>query len=79
MGPGGKVGYRWGTTGKIYTGADAREKAAAQGRAAYRSGYRPKPGEKLWQDHYQPADREQKRIASVQNHQDPTSNTQDFV
>ena len=41
MGPGNRVGYRWGSTGKIYTGPDAREKAAAQGRAAYRSGYRP--------------------------------------
>ena len=47
MGPGNKVGYRWGTTGKIYTGPDAQAKAAAQGRAAYRSGYRPPPGEKL--------------------------------
>jgi hypothetical protein len=47
QGPGGKVGYRWGTTGKIYTGADAKSKAEAQGRAAYRSGYRPPAGEKL--------------------------------
>ena len=44
MGPGGKVGYRWGDTGKIYTGPDAKAKAAAQGRAAYRSGYRPQDG-----------------------------------
>lgn len=44
QGPGGKIGYRWGTTGKIYTGPDAKERAARQGRAAYRSGYRPKDG-----------------------------------
>jgi hypothetical protein len=47
QGPNRKIGYRWGTTGKIYYGADARERAMAQGRAAYRSGYRPPPGEKL--------------------------------
>lgn len=34
------VGYQWGTSGKIYTGKDAKEKAAAQGRAAYASGYK---------------------------------------
>ena len=44
MGPGGKVGYRWSTTGKIYTGPDAKQRAEAQGRAAYRSGYRPPNG-----------------------------------
>jgi hypothetical protein len=44
MGPGNKVGYRWGDTGKIYTGPDAKEKAVRQGQAAYRSGYRPKDG-----------------------------------
>lgn len=47
VGPGGKIGYQWGMTGKIYTGPDARERAARQGRAAYRSGYRPPAGEKL--------------------------------
>jgi hypothetical protein len=47
QGPGGRIGYRWGTTGKIYTGPDAKEKAIRQGQAAYRNGYRPKPGEKL--------------------------------
>jgi hypothetical protein len=47
QGPNGRTGYRWGTTGKIYTGPDAMAKAAAQGRAAYRSGYRPPQGEKL--------------------------------
>ena len=28
-----RTGYRWGQTGKVYTGKDARKKAAAQGRA----------------------------------------------
>lgn len=44
LGPGGRIGYRWGETGKIYTGPDARERAARQGRAAYRAGYRPPNG-----------------------------------
>lgn len=39
-GPGGRVGYRWGETGKLYTGPDARERAAAQARAIMASGYR---------------------------------------
>ena len=47
MGPNNRVGYRWGETGKIYTGADAKQRAEAQGRAAYRSGYRPPLGQKL--------------------------------
>ena len=47
MGPNNRVGYRWGTTGKIYTGTDAKEKAMRQAQAAYRSGYRPPAGEKL--------------------------------
>ena len=47
IGPGGKIGYQWSEHGKIYTGPDAMKKAAAQGRAAYRSGYRPPPGERL--------------------------------
>ncbi len=34
------VGYRWGRSGEIYYGADARERAAAQGRAVYAAGYR---------------------------------------
>ncbi len=29
----GKVGYQWGKSGKVYTGKDAKKKAAAQGRA----------------------------------------------
>lgn len=36
----GKVGYRWGSQGKVYTGPGAREKALAQGRAAHAAGYR---------------------------------------
>lgn len=38
--PSGKVGYIWGTQGKTYYGTGAKERAAAQGRAAYASGYR---------------------------------------
>lgn len=33
-------GYRWGNSGKIYTGPGAKARAAAQGRAAYASGYK---------------------------------------
>lgn len=36
------TGYKWGTSGKIYTGTGAQQRAAAQGRAAYASGYRTK-------------------------------------
>lgn len=42
IGPGGKVGYRWGSSGKVYTGPGAKEKAQRQGQAAYASGYKPK-------------------------------------
>lgn len=35
-------GYRWGDSGKIYTGPGAEKRAAAQGRAAYASGYQPR-------------------------------------
>ena len=35
----GKTGYRWGNSGKIYYGPGAKEKAAAQGRAAYAAGW----------------------------------------
>ena len=38
--PGGKTGYQWGTSGKVYTGPQARTRAAEQGRAAYAAGYR---------------------------------------
>lgn len=38
----GKVGYQWGSSGKIYFGAGAKAKAAIQGRAAYASGYKKK-------------------------------------
>lgn len=39
---GGKptTGYRWGSSGKIYTGPGAQQRAAVQGRAAYASGYK---------------------------------------
>ena len=47
QGPNGRVGYQWGTTGKIYTGPDAMEKAQRQGQAAYRNGYRPPAGQRL--------------------------------
>jgi len=36
----GKSGYQWGNHGKVYTGAGAKEKAAAQGRAAHAAGYK---------------------------------------
>lgn len=29
----GKIGYRWGKQGKIYTGKDAKKKASNQGKA----------------------------------------------
>jgi hypothetical protein len=34
---GGRVGYQWGNTGKIYTGPKARQKAALQGAAVQKS------------------------------------------
>ena len=34
------VGYKWGNSGKIYTGPGAAQKAMAQGAAAYASGYK---------------------------------------
>lgn len=34
------VGYKWGNSGKIYTGRGAAQKAAEQGKAAYASGYK---------------------------------------
>ena len=36
------TGYKWGESGKVYTGPGAKAKAAAQGRAAYASGYKGK-------------------------------------
>ena len=38
----GKTGYKWGNSGKCYTGKGAKAKAARQGRAAYANGYRGK-------------------------------------
>jgi len=35
-----KVGYQWGSHGRVYYGAGAKDKAEAQARAAYASGYR---------------------------------------
>lgn len=39
---GKKTGYKWGKSGKTYTGKGARKKAAKQARAAYASGYKKK-------------------------------------
>jgi len=50
-------GYQWGSRGKVYTGAGAREKAAAQGRAAYASGYNPTGGGMLPQPKAKPRKR----------------------
>jgi hypothetical protein len=36
------VGYRWGTSGKLYKGKGAKEKANKQARAIYASGYKGK-------------------------------------
>lgn len=36
----GRKGYRWGDSGKVYFGPDAKAKAEAQGRAAYAAGYK---------------------------------------
>lgn len=36
------TGYRWGSSGHVYTGPGARAKAALQGQAAYAAGYRSK-------------------------------------
>jgi len=36
------TGYRWGTSGKVYTGPGAKARAAAHGRAAFASGYKGK-------------------------------------
>lgn len=36
------TGYRWGSSGRIYTGPGAQQRAAAQGRAVYAAGYRSK-------------------------------------
>lgn len=33
-------GYQWGQSGKVYTGANAKQKADAQGRAIYANGYK---------------------------------------
>jgi hypothetical protein len=38
----GKKGWKWGTKGKCYVGPKAKEKAMAQGKAAFAAGYKPK-------------------------------------
>lgn len=38
----GKDAYKWGNSGKVYRGKNAKSKAEAQGRAAYASGYKSK-------------------------------------
>jgi len=42
--PKGKKGpcYRWGRSGTVYCGRGAKSRAAAQGKAAYASGYKKK-------------------------------------
>lgn len=35
-------GYQWGTTGKVYYGKDAKDKAEKQGKAIRASGYKEK-------------------------------------
>lgn len=37
---GSRTGYRWGSQGTVYYGSGAKQKAQAQGRAAYASGYK---------------------------------------
>ena len=34
------VGYRWGDSGKLYTGPGAKQRAESQARAIYASGYK---------------------------------------
>lgn len=38
----GKRGWKWGDSGKCYTGSGAKEKAERQGKAAYANGYKGK-------------------------------------
>ena len=40
----GRVGYRWGSHGKIYWGAGGRAKALLQAQAAHAAGYRGSDG-----------------------------------
>jgi len=37
-----KGGYKWGKSGKLYTGKNAKKKAQRQARAIYASGYKGK-------------------------------------
>jgi hypothetical protein len=38
--PNGLKGYKWGDSGKCYTGKNAKAKAGKQARAAYANGYK---------------------------------------
>jgi len=42
----GKIGYQYGTSGKVYTGPGAEAKAKAQERAVFASGYQHKTTKK---------------------------------
>ena len=48
--------YQWGDSGKIYCGKDAKEKAEAQGRAIYASGYKGKAEMEMISSDYQEGD-----------------------
>ena len=41
--PNGRVGYKWGEHGKVYTGPNAQAMAGRQAQAAYANGYKKKP------------------------------------
>jgi hypothetical protein len=40
--PSGTKGYKWGNSGKCYTGSNAKQKAGRQAKAAYANGYKGK-------------------------------------
>ena len=42
----GKDSYRWGNSGKVYTGPDAKKKAEAQGQAILATGWTEKDRKK---------------------------------
>jgi len=48
--------YQWGDSGKVYCGKDAKEKAEAQGRAIYASGYKGKAEMEMVSSDYQEGD-----------------------
>ena len=49
--------YQWGDSGKVYCGKDAKEKAEAQGRAIYASGYKGKAEMEMVSSDYQEFDK----------------------